>query len=173
MRILLAALALWVVPGAARADAISPFEGECPPGLDRGIAGHAEVCAPRACELDAQCGDGAACREIHECWAEREVSNERVEGTHRAQIVVGACQGGRCAEADARCHTRRQCEPTGATPAWDATGRRWTGEPHVAHACGCGVGGRPAAPLGLLGAALAIAALRRLRSFARARVIVG
>ncbi len=172
MRILFFALAL-LVPTAARADAILPFEGECPPGLDRGIQGHAEGCFPRVCESDAQCGDGAACREVHECWAEREVSNERLEGTHRAQIVVGACEGGRCAEADATCATRRQCEPTGSTPAWDATERRWTGEAHVAHACGCGVGGRPTVPIGVWATALALAALRRAQSLARRRVISG
>lgn len=122
----------------ARADAIEPFEGECPPGLDEGISHHAEVCSPRACSTDAQCGAHAACRAIAECWAPRETSpsDGRVaDDTVLRDQVIGLCTpAGTCAEG--HCATRRQCEPTVSTEAWDPTSRSWTGMPYHS---GCAV----------------------------------
>lgn len=160
MRSALLAIVLFVMPGVARADAIMPYDGACPPGLELGISGHAEACIPRVCTSDAQCGSGAACRALHECWAEREVPHQRLAGTERRTIVVGACDAQRrCADADATCRTRRRCEPTESTPAWDPATRRWTGVSHPAGGCSVARSGG-AAPLAFLIAG-ALVLLRR------------
>jgi hypothetical protein len=126
-------LSLFVfVPSLATADAIMPFDGVCPPGLESAIssASHSEVCAPSRCANDAECGRGAACRAVHECWAEGEIVG-RFGQRRRGQRVVGLCGADQqCAEAGATCQTRRQCEPTAPTPAWDPAQRRWTGVSH-------------------------------------------
>jgi hypothetical protein len=57
------ALATLMVASDVRAGAIMPVEGDCPPELDVAIAGHAEVCSPRACTADVQCGARAKCGE--------------------------------------------------------------------------------------------------------------
>lgn len=168
---ILSAVLLSLLPCAARADAIAPYDGECPPGLVRGIAGHAEACIPRACERDAQCSAGAACRPVDECWAEREVPRGRLAGTEMRRVVVGACDAQRrCADADATCQTRHQCEPVAPTPAWDRTRRAWTRVSHprprgarpAPGVIGCGVSRGQGAPLaGLF--VLALLALRRPR----------
>jgi MYXO-CTERM domain-containing protein len=162
------AVALFViaVPTIANADAIVPFEGECPPGLVRGMADHAEGCFPRACTSDAECGAGAACREIRECWAPREHWGGRVrlEQPEMRDTMVGLCaRDGTCAEG--QCRARRQCEPTAPTPAWSPEQRRWTGQPHPPRGL-CSVGVPSSEGDGVLAIAvlaLATIALRRRR----------
>lgn len=133
------ALSSMTITSIARADAIMPFEGDCPPGLDRAIASHSEVCRPRACTSDAQCGSGAACREIAECWAPRPFSpsdgREENDEVMRDQVIGLCAAGNACAEG--HCETRRQCEPTERTDAWDPAARRWTAEPYRAPSVGC------------------------------------
>ncbi|MBX7192023.1 MAG: hypothetical protein K1X94_08195 [Sandaracinaceae bacterium] len=157
-------LALTASSTLARADAIQPFDGECPPGLEETESHHAEICQPIACTSDAQCGARAACRPIAECWAPREFSpsdGRLADDTIMRDQVIGLCRAdGTCAEG--HCETRRQCEPTVNTEAWDPTGRRWTGEPYRS---GCSVGGRRGAPP----AALALAALGLLALVRRRR----
>jgi hypothetical protein len=170
MRTLAFSLALWsVTASVARADAITPFEGDCPPGLVVEISGHAEVCAPRACSTDVQCGARAACREIGECWAPREVSpsgGQIFDDMVMRDVPIGLCgAGGSCAEG--RCATRRQCEPTIATDAWDPAARRWTAEPYHAPllSCAAAVHRRPfpLALLAIIGALLGTAWRHRSR----------
>jgi hypothetical protein len=145
-----AALPLGLTLGlaTARADVIVPFEGECPPGLGRGIRNHAEVCVPNPCARDADCGEGAACRGVSHCVSERTVEPPRA-GLPResVQVVHGPCaEDGSCAEG--RCRTVMRCEPIAPTPAWDPAARRWTGVPHPAPPtprpssswCACGIG---------------------------------
>jgi MYXO-CTERM domain-containing protein len=157
-------LAVVMAPTPALADAIAPFDGECPPGLVEGIEGHAEACIPRSCVRDEECGGGAVCRDVPECWAPREWWGGRVrlETPEMRDTVIGACRAdGTCEEG--RCVTRRQCEPSGSTPAWDPAVRRWTGQPHPRSACSVGHGGPRPGALALLGLALALARLRRRR----------
>ncbi|WP_157068925.1 MYXO-CTERM sorting domain-containing protein [Sandaracinus amylolyticus] len=146
----------------ARADAIIPFEGECPPGLRIGVSGHAESCVPIACSSDAECGRGAACREVHECFAPRRFTSDgRViyDTPVMREVVVGSCGGDRtCAEGE--CRTRRQCEPTDDTPAWDPRMRRWTGETHRSGTCSVGHGGGSPAWLALVAMVIALRARR-------------
>ena len=159
----------------ARADAIMPFEGGCPPGLRIGISGHAERCLPITCASDGECGRGAVCREVHECFAPRPYhGNGRVyiEEPELRDTVVGACAADRsCAEGT--CRTRRQCEPTGATPAWDRGTRRWTGEPHQSASCTVAHGARGSATLCVVLAMLALgwrrSRVRRVRRGGRSR----
>jgi hypothetical protein len=139
MRVIVALLCL--APALARADSIEPFEGECPPGSGRGLRHHAEVCIPTACGGDRDCGEGARCVPVFECWADRpEESGREVPATPRlVPTVVATCDADRrCAEGD--CRERRQCEPTDDTPAWNRAEHRWTGRPHEGG--GCSVGGR-------------------------------
>jgi hypothetical protein len=138
MRLFVALLCL--LPALASADEIPPFEGECPPGSGRGIRDHAEACVPSACAGDGDCGEGARCVAVFECWAERaEEEAPVVRPTPRlVPMVVGACDAERrCAEG--ACRERRQCEPSADTPAWDRAAHRWTGEPHVGPS-GCSAG---------------------------------
>lgn len=145
-------------PAAVRADAIMPFEGECPPGTERGIQNHSEACIPMACEDDGDCGSGASCVTYCVCMADREFTNDGrvVYAEPRIMNVqVGLCRDGReCAEGEAT--DRRQCEPDDETPAFDSAGHRWTGEPHPNAGCaGCAIPrSRGAVPLSLLGLAL-------------------
>ena len=168
MRFLLSSfvVSLFLATSLARADAIEPFEGACPPGLRLGESGHAEVCEAISCTSDAQCGDGAACRPVSECWAPREVSpsdGRLADDLVVRDVVIGLCAAnGTCAEG--RCATRRQCEPTASTEAWDSSGHRWTGQPYHA---GCAID--PSSPgswdagagLASLGLGLLVVARRR------------
>lgn len=159
----LAALLLCVLPAIARADAIMPFEGECPPGAGRGIRDHAEACIPTACASDHDCGEGASCVALFECWADRPHTGGRLADAPEVMrpTVIGLCDAEHhCAEGD--CHERRQCEPTGDTPAWDRAGHRWTGEPYVAPS-GCSVGRAGSGALVLVAAALLLAGRRGWR----------
>lgn len=158
----LAAVLLCVLPALARADAIMPFEGECPPGSGRGIRNHAEACIPTACAGDRDCGEGASCVALFECWADRDFyDGRRPEPLGTRPTVIGLCDAEhRCAEGE--CRERRQCEPTGDTPAWDRAGHRWTGETHVAPS-GCSVGRAGSGGLLLLVAALLLAGRRGWR----------
>jgi len=159
-----------VSDATARADAIRPFEGECPPGLGRAIRNHAEVCVPNPCIHDRDCGAGAVCRGISNCVSERILEPVR-EGAPRESIEVihGPCaEDGTCPTG--RCRTIRRCEPTVETPAWDPRERRWTGRPHPvasppsppapSSSCACALSHhaskqRGFVPLGLLGLAAA------------------
>jgi hypothetical protein len=170
-------VALVLTSSVARADAIVPFEGACPPGLRLGESGHAEVCQPMACTTDADCGERAACRPIAECWAPREVSpsDGRVANDMvMRDVVIGLCAAdGTCREG--QCSTRRQCEPVASTEAWDPAGHRWTGQPYHA---GCAATLSPrSAPSGTwtfglatLGLALARGVRRRSRVVGRAEM---
>lgn len=170
MRTLALTLAIsWMTAvSVVHADAINPIEGECPPGLDVAMSGHAEVCSPRACTTDAQCGARAACREIGECWAPREVSpsDGRVFGDSvMRDVPIGLCgAGGACAEG--HCATRRQCEPTITTDAWDPVARRWTATPYHAPLVSCAASpanDRSLIALFGMSAALALVCRRRRR----------
>lgn len=141
---------LLVLPAAARADAIMPFDGACFPGSRRGISNHAEACIPLECQADADCGEGARCQTLCTCRAEREFRGEgRViypEPVTRV-VEIGFCDAaGACAEGEVS--ERRQCEPTADTPAFDRGTHRWTGQPHVASVTGEGGGGDEDAPPG-------------------------
>lgn len=131
-RLLVALLLL--APATASADAIMRFDGECFPGSRRGIEHHSEACIPIACQGDGECGDGARCETLCVCRAEREFrSNGRVvyPEPRRMVVEVGLCDAsGACAEGDVS--SRRQCEPTEDTPAFDRRMHRWTRQPHVA-----------------------------------------
>lgn len=140
MRPLLFALALSLAPLAARADAIMPFDGECPPGLEHAVRDHAEVCSPAACRTSHDCPRGSSCEVLFQCWAERPVASGRLADAEprKVEMPVGPCaEGHHCSEGV--CRERRQCEPTEATAAWDRRERRWTREAYVA-SCGCSVG---------------------------------
>lgn len=155
---LLAALLFCLAPALAHADAIEPFDGDCPPGLSRAIRNHAEACVPTACAVDRDCGPGATCEAVFECWADRPFTGGRLPASPDdvRPTVVGACDEGRhCAEGS--CSERRQCEPTESTPAWDRAGHRWTETPYVAPPTGCSVGRRGGGGLLLLVAALLLA----------------
>lgn len=160
MRPLLLAFALFFAPRAAHADAIMPFDGACPPGLERAVRDHAEVCSPAVCRSGHDCPEGASCESLFQCWAERPVTSGRLadEAPHVVEMPIGPCaEGHHCSEGV--CRERRQCEPTESTAAWDRRERRWTREAYVASS-GCSVGGRRGglAPLALL---LALSVLLR------------
>lgn len=133
-RVLLALVLL--APASASADAIMPFDGDCFPGSRRGISNHAEACIPIVCESDGECGEGARCRTLCTCSAEREFrSNGRIVYPEpvRRVVEIGFCDAaGACAEGTVG--SRRQCEPTADTPAFDRAAHRWTGQTHVASA---------------------------------------
>lgn len=175
-RVLPALVLMAGVGGAspARADAILPFEGDCPPGLRRGIVNHAEACVPTECGGVGTCPRGSECRELGECWAPRTFEFDgrvRLREPETRDVVVGRCDAmGRCTEGT--CRTRRRCEPVGATPAWDPVRREWTRQPH--RSGGCAVASTPVvtgSTLAWLMLALALcrAAVRRARSGPRAR----
>jgi hypothetical protein len=129
----LAVSLLWLLPALAHADSIDPFPGECPPGSGRGIRDHAEACIPAACAGDRDCGEGASCVALFECWADRPHSGGRLADspTVMRPTVIGLCDEGRhCAEGS--CSERRQCEPTRDTEAFDRATHGWTGRPYVA-----------------------------------------
>lgn len=166
MRELLVALVITSATGVAAADAIMPYEGECPPGLELGITGHAEACIPIQCGAGRSCPSGSRCQTLCVCRAEREFTGDgRVvyDEPRRAVVEVGLCDAsGACAEGEVA--QRRQCEPSGATEAFDRGTHRWTGEPYTGGGCaGCAVPGpRPGAPLGIA-ALLALLAIVRSR----------
>lgn len=171
MRLLVVLALLSVeVPSSVRADSIGISTGFCPPGLDHGVRRHSDACTPRPCTSDAECGTGAACHEIAECWTRE--STDSLDGRVllpepvMIDVVQGLCGPDRsCVRG--LCATRRQCEPTSSSPAWDAAGQRWTGtflDSEPGH--GCNVGhARASRPFWtMIGALVAIAiALRRVR----------
>lgn len=162
---LLTLLSALASPSLALADAIAPFDGECPPGLDRGEQGHAEACIPRACSTDADCGSGAACREIRECWAPRPDWGDGrlpVDEPTMRDMVIGLCAAdGTCAEG--HCDARRQCEPTAHTDAWDAERRAWTQVPYSRPLFGCSASGAAGSSIVLLVVGAAIVSIRQRR----------
>lgn len=163
---LLTLLSALSAPSLALADAIAPFDGECPPGLDRGEQGHAEACIPRACTTDADCGSGAACREIRECWAPRpDYGDGRVDLPEPPirDTVIGRCAAdGSCSEG--HCDARRQCEPTAQTDAWDPQNRAWTQVPYSRPLFGCSASGAAGSSIALaVGLAVIVSSRRRRR----------
>ncbi len=144
MRSVWITLLLLGLASSARADAIVPFEGECPPGLQRAIVGHAEACAPIGCEDDRACGPGASCQSLCVCRAEREFTSDgRVMYPQpiRRVVEVGLCDAaGRCAEGDVA--HRKQCEPNDATAAFDRARHAWTGRPYEPSGCSIALGSR-------------------------------
>ncbi len=129
-RVLLALVLL--APASASADAIMPFDGECFPGSRRGISNHAEACIPIVCESDGDCGEGARCQTLCTCSAERQFQSDgRIvypEPVTRV-VEIGFCDAaGACAEGTVG--SRKQCEPTASTPAFDGSTHRWTGRTH-------------------------------------------
>ncbi len=130
----LVALVIALAPAIVRADAIATYRGTCPPGLARTFVGHGSSgCAPRACTGTAQCGEGARCNGLHECWAPRAVSHGPDGMTE--DTVIGFCaRDGTCAEGE--CRVRRQCEPIAPTPSWDRASHSFTGTPYHASAAG-------------------------------------
>lgn len=149
MRTLPITISILLLASTARADAISPFDGECPPGSQKGVVSHSEACIPLACQSDAQCGAGASCQTICVCNAERELTSDgRVVYPEpiRRVVEVGPCDvRGQCVEGEAA--QRKQCEPNEATDAFDRMSHRWTGRPYV-HASGCSVSRSPATSVG-------------------------
>src|SRR6185369_17311982 len=73
--LLVLALFSLLAPTSARADAIAISPGFCPPGLDHGVQRHSDACTPRPCSTDAECGAGAACHEIAECWTQESTNS--------------------------------------------------------------------------------------------------
>ena len=134
VRTTILALALLSLAAGARADAVATYRGTCPPGLQRSVVGHGSLgCYPRACTGTPQCGEGARCNPIHECWAPRDVGHG--PAGLRQDTVIGLCaRDGTCAEGE--CQTRRQCEPTAPTPSWDRATHSFTGRPYRASAFG-------------------------------------
>lgn len=145
MRSLLVAVSVLASLGLAApasADAIMPFDGACPPGLERAIRDHAEVCSPAACRTSHDCPEGSSCATLFECWASRSVSHDRSADAEPVtmEVPVGPCgDDHHCSEGV--CRERRQCEPTDATAAWNRSERRWTREAYVASS-GCNAGSR-------------------------------
>jgi hypothetical protein len=159
-------LLLLVVPVLAHADAIIPFEGECPPGSAIGISNHAEACIPKQCESDGDCGSGATCVTLCVCRAEREFTSDgRVVYPEpvRRVVEIGLCAAdGTCVEGDVS--SRKQCEPEDDTPAWDRASHRWTAQPHRSTGCaGCDASG------GGVGVVLALGAIAALSIAGRSR----
>jgi len=119
-----------VTPRLAAADAIGISTGFCPPGLDHRPQQHADACTPRACTSDAECGEGAACHEIAECWTQQASNsiNGRVllPEPIMVDVVLGLCRPDHSCTVGT-CSTRRQCEPTSSSAAWDPAQQRWTG----------------------------------------------
>jgi|GEM_PF-3364311 len=144
------AVAITALTAQADADAIMPFDGACPPGLEHAIRNHAEVCSPAVCRTGHDCATGSSCETLFECWAPRSVTGGRRadEEAHSVNMPIGPCaEGHHCSEGV--CRERRQCEPTEVTAAWNRSERRWTREAYVASS-GCSVGarhGRSSAPL--------------------------
>jgi len=127
-----------LVAPAASADAIEPWEGGCPPGLTLTHGDHVEECSPIPCTSDHDCGSGAACHSIAECWAQRPDygGRVRIDPPRMVDQVIGLCAAdGSCAEGT--CATRSQCEPTRDTDAWDRTARRWNQVPYHAPLVSC------------------------------------
>lgn len=124
---------LLILPAAvAQADAIMPFDGECPPGLRVGVRNHSEACIPRTCVADTDCGAGASCVTLCTCRAPREFRSRgrRLLPEPVTEVVeVGLCDAsGACDEGEVA--ERKQCEPDAATPAFDPRRHVWTGESH-------------------------------------------
>jgi len=124
---LLALAVLSLVPSSAAADVVFPLE--CPPGLD--IRGHHERdCWPRTCTSDAQCGDGASCRQVSRCVETRDIhEGDSPEGTPR-DFDQGPCTTDGACTAGGACRQLSRCEPTEATPSF--VNGRWTSEPYIA-----------------------------------------
>jgi uncharacterized protein (TIGR03382 family) len=156
-------LLVLLVPALAYADAIMPFEGECPPGSEIGVSNHSEACIPKRCEDDGACGAGATCVTLCTCRAEREFTSDgRIVYPEpvRREVEVSLCSPeGACAEGTVS--SRKQCEPEDDTPAWDRAAHRWTAQPHRSTGCaGCDASGGGAG-LALAFLALVAFALRR------------
>src|SRR5690349_24619596 len=98
-RAVVVAMLVGAAPASPAADSIDPFPGDCPPGLERGIAGHAEACIPRVCRGNADCGSDATCVSLCTCRAYRAVSEGRLAGTVPRELEIGFCAAdGTCSE---------------------------------------------------------------------------
>jgi len=161
MRLLVFLVLVALAPSTAFADAIMPFEGECPPGTRRGISGHAESCIPIVCTSDAQCGSDAECVTLCICMAPRpDYGSGRVEVVDPPIVdtEIGFCTpAGGCAEG--RADERRQCEPESSTPAF--ANHRWTGESHSNSGCHAAPDAGHASPAAGFALVLLLLATRR------------
>ena len=164
MRAIVVACLVFGVASVASADAIMPYEGECPPGLEKQIVHHSETCVPIDCGSGRSCPSGSSCETLCVCRAEQEFTSDgRViyAEPQRRIVEIGLCDAsGHCAEGDVG--ERRQCEPSGETAAFDPAGHRWTRTPYRGGCGGCASAGAPrGAPLGFLAAVAMIAIVRR------------
>ncbi|MGE0787713.1 MAG: hypothetical protein AB7S26_18705 [Sandaracinaceae bacterium] len=161
----LIALVASLSPALACADAIEPFDGECPPGTDRGIEHHSEACIPRSCEDDGACGSGASCNTLCTCRAMRTLhSDGRVayDPPREMEVEIALCRpDGTC--ADGQVASRKQCEPDDETPAFDRERHRWTRVSHPGGCAGCAVPRGSRGGAGVVGLALAVALWRARR----------
>lgn len=149
------------LPWVASADAIRPFDGACPPGLESAIRNHREVCVPRACMGNGDCPEGSACGSLFECWARRPAPGADVDGP-TIETSVGPCDAERHCE-EGLCRERRQCEPTEPTAAWDPAARRWTETPYVAPSSTCAAGPAGEGTVAAFSVIFAVAWLARRR----------
>lgn len=160
----------WLSTSAVRADAVAISDGFCPPGLDHGVQRHSDACTPRACTSDAQCGEGAACHEIAECIAQESTNSIDGRVLLATPVMIDVVQGLCAADhtcVQGTCATRRQCEPTSSSAAWDPRGQRWTGtfltsEP--GHGCSVRAGRGAWSSLALGSSLLLVGLIRRRAS---------
>jgi hypothetical protein len=137
MRATLVVLVWLASIGVARADAVMPFDGPCPPGLTPSPSHTGGVCTPRQCGpgVRAACPTGSTCRSFGECVAMRTRSWRT--GTYQVEERVGLCDAqGQCAEG--RCNRVHQCEPTAPSRAWDRAAHEWRGR-HASLMTGSGL----------------------------------
>lgn len=166
MRAILVAVLVLGVASVASADAIMPYEGECPPGLEKQIVSHSEACVPIDCTSGTSCPSGSSCQTLCVCRADREFTSDgRViysEPQHRV-VEVGFCDdSGACAEGEVA--ERRECEPDGATDSFDPAEHRWTRAPYHGGCGGCAsAGASGGAPRGLFFTLALLALLARAR----------
>lgn len=144
---------------AARADVIRPFSGDCPPGLERRIGDHREICVARACRNNAACGRGAACRPLAECMEPQQMEGRA--GPYTRDVRVALCGRNGACPTGSRCRRSRQCEPTAPSPGWDRRTRTWTGEAHAAVGSDAAPGYALGGFAGFSGLALVFYAARR------------
>ena len=123
---LIACVALCLHAAAAQADVVTPYEGECPPGLQHYTEHEGSGCTPRVCTRDSECGPGAACRRLSVCIAQRvRFSQGMPDGTRDVRVAL--CGPNDSCPDGAACRHIQQCEPTAPHPDWSREHRRWTG----------------------------------------------
>ena len=164
---LAAAVALTLLPGAARADVVGPPPTTCLPGSLPSSCHGGPYCELLSCQVDTDCKDGMVCAPRPLCttpincgsgWSPPDAAANLIPA------VAGSCAGGIGCEAGAACSTVRVCVDGSASSSSASGGGSITFE----KGCSCGLaGGREGSAAGaLLG--VAVAALVRWRRDQRA-----